>query len=229
MRTADKRRLWFVQERRRLRIFVESRESVTTQGTLGDCDVGSPGAPPRGDSAGGVENPLHSAGAYTPRALYNGPVPLLERRVVYQPPGLDHPSRRFARGQDPRPDESHRAPQAPGDVGPVAGIHAERRRRVLGRAFDDVPQDDPVAAVVLVEEGIARVGALPVLEEEVLAPVAVPRIDSARSIPPPATTVPPTAVLLAVALLGIAAVAAATFASRRLATRARSVEVLRGG
>jgi hypothetical protein len=40
MRTADKRRLWFAQERRLLRIFVESRESVTTQGTFGDCDVG---------------------------------------------------------------------------------------------------------------------------------------------------------------------------------------------
>ncbi len=113
----------------------------------------------------------------------------------------------------------------------TASARAPRRRvaEVLTAAFG-LGRGRAFLAVALEHGAPLAVGAAAGLASaRAIALVAVPRIDSARSIPPTATTVTPTSVLLAVALLGIAAVAVATFASRRLATRARPVEVLRGG
>ena len=68
-----------------------------------------------------------------------------------------------------------------------------------------------------------------VLAARLVARVAVPSLDSARTIPPVATSVVPLSAVTAVAVVGLGAVVVATVVSRRVASHAKPVEVLRGG
>jgi hypothetical protein len=87
-----------------------------------------------------------------------------------------------------------------------------------------------LAAVVLEHGAPLAVGAgVGVAVARAVASIAVPHLDSARTIPPGAVALVPASAVVAVLAVGTAAVALAATTSRLTARRARPVEVLRGG
>jgi hypothetical protein len=98
----------------------------------------------------------------------------------------------------------------------TAAMGLGSRRALAASVFEHAL---PLALGALVGLAVARVVAF----------VAVPRLDSARTIPPTASTLVPGSAVLTVVMVGVATIAIVSVASRRWARRANPAEVLRGG